>query len=84
MIIGVCYSSSLFIFLCLTRLSAFVRCLQEANDTLKAEVKRLKEAVDEKEKDMELFKVNRGRVEKQWTTNKEIQDRVNHKQVCFL
>ncbi|XP_019218988.1 myosin-9 isoform X5 [Oreochromis niloticus] len=31
-------------------------CLQEANDTLKAEVKRLKEAVDEKEKDMELFK----------------------------
>lgn len=47
------------------RLSAFVRCLQEANDTLKAEVKRLKEAVDEKEKDMELFKVNRGRVEKQ-------------------
>lgn len=47
------------------RLPAFVRCLQEANDTLKAEVKRLKEAVDEKEKDMELFKVNRGRVEKQ-------------------
>ncbi|XP_042069656.1 golgin subfamily A member 6-like protein 22 isoform X2 [Haplochromis burtoni] len=33
-------------------------CLQEANDTLKAEVKRLKEAVDEKEKDMELFKAH--------------------------
>ncbi|XP_065327722.1 trichohyalin-like [Pelmatolapia mariae] len=33
-------------------------CLQEANDTLKAEVKRLKEVVDEKEKDMELFKAH--------------------------
>lgn len=66
MVIGVCLS--LCIFLCLTlslRLPGFVRHLQEANDTLKAEVKRLKEVADEKERDMEHFKVNKCRVGKQ-------------------
>ena len=55
-------SVSLCIFLCLTpslHLLGFVRHLQEANDTLKAEVKRLKEVADEKERDTERFKVNK-------------------------
>ncbi|XP_053269035.1 myosin-13 [Pleuronectes platessa] len=33
--------------------------LQEANDTLKVEVKRLKEVADEKERDAQCFKVNK-------------------------
>lgn len=36
-----------------------VRRLQGANDALKAEVKRLKETVDVKERDVERFKVNK-------------------------
>lgn len=36
----------------------FVRRLQEANDTLKAEVKRWQEVADERERDAERFKVN--------------------------
>lgn len=53
-------SASLCIFPCLTlHLLGFVRHLQDANDTLKAEVKRLKEVADEKERDMEHFKVNK-------------------------
>lgn len=46
-------------------LPPFVRHLLEANDTLKAEVERLKEAADEKERDTERYKVNKCRVEKQ-------------------
>ncbi|XP_030612073.1 polyamine-modulated factor 1-binding protein 1-like [Archocentrus centrarchus] len=48
--------------------------LQEANDTLKAEVKRLKEVMDEKEKDMELFKAHlrdRGIQQDRKTTEKK-------------
>lgn len=61
-------SASVCIFLCLTlslHLPRFLRHLQEANDTLKAEVKRLKEVADERERHMERFKVNKCRVEKQ-------------------
>lgn len=41
-------------FLCL---AFFHRHLLEANDRLKLQVKKLKEVVDEKEKDTERFKV---------------------------
>lgn len=52
-------------------LLGFVSLLQEANDTLKAEVKRLKEVADEKERDTERFKVNECRVEMKWRDGKE-------------
>ena len=48
---------SLYVYFCISL--AFVRHLQDANDTLKAEVKRLKEVADEKERDTEHFKVNK-------------------------
>lgn len=73
--------ASLCIFLCLTlalHLLGFVRHLQEANDTLKAEVKRLKEVADERERDTECFKVNKCRVEKKSNVQTGRQKRVNH------
>ncbi|AWP20796.1 putative trichohyalin-like [Scophthalmus maximus] len=49
----------MYFFFCLTvslYLPRFVRHLQEANDTLKVEAKRLREVVDEKEREREHFK----------------------------
>lgn len=79
-------STALCIFLCSTpslHFLPFVRRLLEANGTLNSEIGRLKEVVDEKERDLERVKVNKCRVEEQRSTNQGRRRRVGHKQVCF-
>lgn len=62
----------------LPHLRCFVRHLQEANGTLKAEVKRLKEVADDKELEMGHIKVNECSRRRQWTTSGDGQKKVDH------